>query len=95
MIGGPPCQGFSSANRWTHESEDIRNRLFFEFVEIVELVKPKVVVIENVRGIITKDNGYAKDRIYDIFESRGYKVCHKVLNASNYGVHKIGIEISS
>ena len=86
LIGGPPCQGFSSANRWTHESEDLRNRLFFEFVEIAELIQPKVVDIENVRGIITRDNGYAKDRIYEIFESKGYNVCHKILKASDYGV---------
>ena len=86
LIGGPPCQGFSSANRWTHESDDLRNRLFFEFVDLVEFIKPKVIVIENVRGIITRDNGYAKDRIYKIFEERGYKVCHKILKASDYGV---------
>jgi len=86
LIGGPPCQGFSSANRWTHESDDLRNRLFFEFVEIVEFINPSVVVIENVRGIITQDNGSAKDRIYEIFESKGYKVCHKVVKASDYGV---------
>ena len=86
LIGGPPCQGFSSANRWTHETEDIRNRLFFEFVELAEHIQPKAIIIENVRGIITKDNGYAKDRIYQIFQERGYNVCHRVLNASDYGV---------
>ena len=86
LIGGPPCQGFSSANRWTHESEDVRNRLFFEFVALADYIQPKAILIENVRGIITKDNGYAKDRIYQIFQERGYNVCHRVLNASHYGV---------
>ena len=86
LIGGPPCQGFSSANRWTHESEDVRNRLFFEFVELADYIRPKAILIENVRGIITRDNGYARDRIYQIFEERGYHVCHRVLNASDYGV---------
>jgi DNA (cytosine-5)-methyltransferase 1 len=86
LIGGPPCQGFSSANRWTHETDSKRNRLFFEFVEFVELINPMAVVIENVRGIVTRDNGYAKNRIYEIFNGLGYKVNHCVLNASDYGV---------
>lgn len=86
IIGGPPCQGFSAANRYKIEGEDPRNKLFFEFVKFVDLAKPKVVVIENVRGIVTNNKGYAKDRIYEIFESRGYSVNHKILSASEYGV---------
>lgn len=86
IIGGPPCQGFSAANRYKTEGEDPRNKLFFEFVKFVDLAKPKAVVIENVRGIITSNNGYAKDRIYEIFESRGYSVNHRILSASDYGV---------
>ena len=86
IIGGPPCQGFSSANRWQKEMEDDRNKLFFEFVKFVDLIHPKAVVIENVRGIITSNNGQAKQRIYEIFEERGYKVTHKIMDASNYGV---------
>ena len=86
IIGGPPCQGFSAANRYKIEGEDPRNKLFFEFVKFVDLAKPKAVVIENVRGIVTSNNGYAKDRIYEIFESRGYSVNHRILSASDYGV---------
>lgn len=86
VIGGPPCQGFSAANRYKKEGEDPRNKLFFEFVKFVDLAKPKAVVIENVRGIITSNNGYAKDRIYEIFEERGYTVNHMILDASDYGV---------
>lgn len=86
LIGGPPCQGFSSANRQQKELEDPRNKLFFEFVKFVDLAEPKVILIENVRGIITRDNGYAKDRIYEIFERRGYSVNHQILNAADYGV---------
>ena len=86
IIGGPPCQGFSAANRYKIEGEDPRNKLFFEFVKFVDLAKPKAIVIENVRGIVTSNNGYAKDRIYEIFESRGYSVNHKILSASEYGV---------
>lgn len=86
IIGGPPCQGFSAANRYKIEGEDPRNKLFFEFVKFVDLAKPKAIVIENVRGIVTSNNGYAKDRIYEIFESRGYSVNHRILSASDYGV---------
>lgn len=86
IIGGPPCQGFSSANRYKIEGEDPRNKLFFEFVKFVDIAQPKVVLIENVRGIITSNNGYAKDRIYEIFEKRGYTVNHRVLNAVDYGI---------
>lgn len=85
IIGGPPCQGFSSANRY-QTGEDPRNKLFYEFVKFVDAAQPKVIVIENVRGIVTRDNGYAKNKIYEIFESRGYKVTHKILDASDYGV---------
>ena len=86
LIGGPPCQGFSAANRWTHETDEQRNRLFFAFVEFVDRIKPKVVVIENVQQIITRDGGYAKDRIYEIFQERGYFVNHQILNSSDFNV---------
>lgn len=86
IIGGPPCQGFSSANRWQKETADPRNKLFFEFVKFVDLAKPKAVLIENVRGIVTRDNGYAKKRIEEIFKERGYSITNKILDASEYGV---------
>ena len=85
IIGGPPCQGFSAANR-NKVDDDPRNKLFFQFVKFVDTFKPSVVVIENVRGIVTQNNGYAKNEIYKIFEKRGYNVTHKVLDASDYGV---------
>lgn len=86
IIGGPPCQGFSNANKNYVELDDPRNKLFFEFVKFVELAQPRVVVIENVPQIITKDGGYAKDRITEIFTERGYSVNNAVLDASDYGV---------
>lgn len=86
IVGGPPCQGFSNANKNYVELDDPRNKLFFEFVKFVELAQPKVVVIENVPQIITKDGGYAKDRITEIFIERGYSVTNAILDASDYGV---------
>jgi len=86
LVGGPPCQGFSNANRWQGESKDLRNKLFYEYLRFVKVLKPKVVVIENVRGILTKDKGYAKTRILQLVENLGYVVSSEVLNASDYGV---------
>jgi DNA (cytosine-5)-methyltransferase 1 len=86
IVGGPPCQGFSSANRWNKENEDPRNKLFFEYLRFVELLKPKAVVIENVRGILSRDNGFAKKRIEQLLIDLGYNVDCKVLNASDFGV---------
>ena len=86
IVGGPPCQGFSSANRWHKENEDPRNKLFFEYLRFVELLKPKAVLIENVRGILSRDNGFARNRIEQLLKDLGYNVNCKVLNASDYGV---------
>lgn len=87
IIGGPPCQGFSVANKWQTEEEKVdKNRLFFEYMRFIEVLKPKVFVIENVRQILTKDNGYAKEAIEKIGSEYGYKVVSKVLNSADYGV---------
>lgn len=86
IIGGPPCQGFSNANKNYVELDDSRNKLFFEFVKFVDIARPTVVVIENVPQIITKDGGYAKERITEIFTSRGYSVTNTILDASEYGI---------
>lgn len=86
IIGGPPCQGFSSANRHDKEEDDPRNKLFFEYIRFIRIIKPKVFVIENVKEILTKNNGYALDRINTITTELGYKVSVKVLLASDYGV---------
>lgn len=86
IVGGPPCQGFSAANRWQKESDDPRNKLFFQYLRFVETLAPKAVMIENVRGLLTRDGGYAKDRISELLDNMGYNVTMKVICASDYGV---------
>lgn len=87
IIGGPPCQGFSAANKWDTEDEKIeKNVLFFEYLRFVEVLNPKVFVIENVRQLLTKDNGYAKDEIERITSRYGYEVASSVLDSSEFGV---------
>ena len=86
IVGGPPCQGFSTANRWQKEKDDPRNKLFFEYIRFVKLLRPKVVLIENVRGLLTRNDGYAKERITTILNEEGYELNMQVLDASEYGV---------
>lgn len=85
IIGGPPCQGFSAGNRQQIEN-DPRNKLFFEFIRFVKILNPKAIVIENVRQILTKDKGFAKNKIFEILDESGYNVDVRILNASDYGV---------
>jgi len=84
IIGGPPCQGFSHAGK--RLIDDPRNFLFREFVEIVKKVKPKVVVLENVEGILTMNGGKSFESIKDSFRELGYKLEGRKLHAVRYGV---------
>lgn len=86
IVGGPPCQGFSSANRWQKEMEDPRNKLFYEYIRFVQQIHPKIIMIENVRGLLTRDNGYAINRIQEILGAEEYNISYQVLDASDYGV---------
>ena len=55
VVGGPPCQGFSTVG--PGNPNDIRNKLFLEFVRIVRVANPEFVVIENVTGLLASKNG--------------------------------------
>lgn len=84
VIGGPPCQGYSTVG--TRDVNDPRNHLYLEYCRVVEVIKPKFFVIENVKGLLTLNNGMFKDDIINRFSKLGYNISFKVLNASNYGV---------
>lgn len=84
IIGGPPCQGYSHAGK--RLVDDPRNILFKEFVRIVNDIRPKVFVMENVVGLVTMANGRYRDEIIQIFKEIGYNVEVRILNAANYGV---------
>lgn len=86
IVGGPPCQGFSSANRHDKEEDDPRNKLFFEYLRFIRQLNPKAFLIENVKEILTKNKGYAKDRILELTQEMGYTVTVKILQSSDYGV---------
>lgn len=84
VIGGPPCQGYSTVG--TRNIDDPRNHLYLEYCRVVEAVKPEFFVIENVRGLLTLNKGMFKDDILNRFKKLGYNVSYKIVNAANYGV---------
>lgn len=85
IVGGPPCQGFSYAG-WRDPNDD-RNKLFREFVSIVQSLQPEFFVMENVLGILTMRNGDAIKEIIKAFSEVGYHVSNPLkLNAANFGV---------
>lgn len=86
IIGGPPCQGFSNGNRQQKLEDDPRNKLFFEYIRFLRIIKPKAFLIENVPQILTRNNGYAKEKILEITDKLGYSVSVKVLKSEEFGV---------
>lgn len=90
IIGGPPCQGFSLANKNRNKvAEDPRNKLFYEFVKIINWYNPKSFVMENVKGLLSMEKGEVIKQIENEFQNAGkvgYEVKTKVLKASDFGV---------
>ncbi len=87
LVGGPPCQGFSLAGK--REENDKRNSLYEAMVKTAKILRPKVVVLENVPGMLTLYDGKGKEKIFNDFEELGYKMNVKVLYAPEYGVPQI------
>lgn len=85
VIGGFPCQGFSVANT-KRSMEDKRNFLYKEMLRIIKDKNPKFFVAENVKGLLSMEKGKVFQMIKKDFESLGYKVDAKLLNAAEYGV---------
>lgn len=87
VIGGPPCQGFSLANKKRNKiKNDPRNKLFYEFLKVVNWYKPKAFVMENVKGLLSMKNGNVIKIILKSFEDIGYNAEYKILKASDFGV---------
>lgn len=85
VIGGPPCQGFSQKGQ-RKTIHDERNFLFKYYVMVVDLVRPRYFVMENVPNLLTAEGGYFKKEIVELFNSMGYSLNAGVLNAADYGV---------
>ena len=84
VVGGPPCQGFSTVG--LGNPNDQRNMLFKEFIRVVKVTNPLYVVIENVTGLLAKKNEKTIQSIFSIFNKLGYTLDVQVMSAENYGV---------
>jgi DNA (cytosine-5)-methyltransferase 1 len=87
ICGGPPCQGFSTIGK--NSQEDLRNFLFFEFVRVVQELKPDYIIMENVTGLLSKKNEATLQLIIKSFTDLGYTLDVRVLAAHHYGVPEI------
>jgi DNA (cytosine-5)-methyltransferase 1 len=84
VAGGPPCQGFSTVGRG--DPNDLRNSLFRHYCRIIKYLAPDYLLFENVTGILSKKNEKTLTSICQKFNSLGYEVEIKVLEAQHYGV---------
>lgn len=85
IVGGPPCQGFSTIGN--RDLDDDRNNLILEFLRVVSVVKPQYFLMENVRGLLSSKKGYYSDILLKRFKEIGYSnVKCKVICAADYGV---------
>ncbi|MFT4240916.1 MAG: DNA cytosine methyltransferase [Acidovorax sp.] len=84
VIGGPPCQGFSTAG--PRNSSDPRNRLIFNYLHIVDRLSPRWFVFENVEGLLTSGGGRDLARLVREFVGLGYSVRMQKVNLASYGV---------
>ena len=87
IIGGPPCQGFSSIRpHRSSDYDDPRNRLFLSFADYVAHFQPPVFVMENVVGLATYAGGRTIEAIVEHFHTLGYDTDWRILNTAHYGV---------
>lgn len=101
IVGGPPCQGFSSAGK--RDPDDPRNKLFKHYLKVVGLVQPKMLLLENVKGIslgFSKGNGEKQrklrkesepfsERIRRSLERHGYRTFPMLLRSVDFGVPQV------
>lgn len=85
VSGGYPCQAFSYAGN-KMGLEDVRGTMFYYFAQILDQLKPKVFLAENVRGLITHDGGKTLQTMIRIFQAIGYNVTYHLVKATDYNV---------
>jgi DNA (cytosine-5)-methyltransferase 1 len=90
IVGGPPCQGFSTAGR--RKENDVRNGLIKSYLKFIQLVMPKLIFFENVKGFTLKfEKNKSKGRAYSKYvlkelKSLGYEVEGRMIDFSKFGV---------
>lgn len=85
LAGGPPCQGFS-INAPVRSTKDARNHLFREYLRFVDAFAPRMVLIENVPGLVSFEHGATLHAILDSLAELGYGADVRILGAAYYGV---------
>lgn len=85
VSGGYPCQAFSYAG-YKLGLEDVRGTMFYYFAQIIDELKPKVFLAENVRGLISHDKGKTLRTMVNIYENLGYNVTWHLIKANDYNV---------
>ena len=91
FVGGSPCQSFSLVGK-QRGLEDTRGTLFYEYARLVKEIQPKVFIYENVKAILSNDEGRTWETMKEVFNTLGYKVYYtfngkpSVLNARDYGI---------
>lgn len=91
IIGGPPCQGFSTAGQ--RIIDDDRNKLYREYFRILEQVNPRFFVIENVTGLLTFAKGAVKNDIISRADHLGYDMFMQTLDTSKFGIPQIRMRV--
>lgn len=87
IVGGPPCQAYSTVGK--RLINDPRGKLFQEYYRILKEFDPKLFLFENVRGLLSMQDGILLETIISLFTSLGYRVECKVLNAADFGAPQI------
>ena len=85
ICGGFPCQAFSIAGH-RRGFEDTRGTLFFEIARFASILRPKYLFLENVKGLLSHENGITFETIISALDELGYDVEWQVLNSKNFGV---------
>ena len=85
IVGGFPCQAFSIAGK-RKGFEDTRGTLFFEIARILRAKQPRLFLLENVKGLLSHDNGQTFATIISTLDELGYDLQWQVLNSKNHGV---------
>lgn len=89
ITGGPPCQAFSILGK-RESFNDIRGQLVFEYIRLINEIRPDVFIFENVPGILTVNGGQDWKQLYYYFQvETGYDLYTDVLNAADFGVPQI------
>ena len=87
VIGGPPCQAYSTVGK--RLADDPRGKLFQEYFRVLSEIRPKIFIFENVKGLLSIQGGELFAQIISLFQSLGYNVKWKLLNAADYGTPQI------